>query len=159
MIPELAATAHAFAVGDRFLDGLVGDFVEADWRATDPVGHDPRWVMGHLAATRRRLLALVGLDPGAEPWEAFFGRGTKPSDVPADVDPRVLVQAFHTAHQTLAGRLEAMTAADLARPLGRTLPDGTDTVGGAVCFLAWHEAYHLGQLGLLRRLAGKAGRA
>ena len=38
-------------------------------------------------------------------------------------------------------------------------PDGSATVAGALGFLAWHESYHLGQLGLLRRLAGKPGRA
>jgi uncharacterized damage-inducible protein DinB len=108
---------------------------------------------------RNRVAALVGLAPAAEPWEAAFGRGSSCTEVPADLDPRILVQAFHAAQQATAGRWDAVTEADLAKPFGRTLPDGSDTIGGALRFLAWHEAYHLGQLGFLRRLAGKPGRA
>jgi uncharacterized damage-inducible protein DinB len=116
MIPELAPSAQAFALGDRFLAGLVGDFSDADWQVADAVGHNPRWIVGHLAVMRNRMTAM-------------------------------------------AGHWDAVTAEQLAKPLGRTLPDGSDTIAGALRFLAWHEAYHLGQLGLFRRLAGKPGRA
>jgi hypothetical protein len=159
MIPELFACAKTYAMGDRFLEGLVGDFTDADWQVSDPVGHNARWLVGHLATMRNRVSALAGLAPAAAPWEAAFGRGSSCTAVPADLDPRTLVQAFHEAQQALAGRWDAVSEADLAKPLGRTLPDGSDTVGGALHFLAWHEGYHLGQLGLIRRLAGKPGRA
>jgi len=159
MVPELAATAQAFALGDRFLTGLVGDFSAADWGVSDPVGHNPRWLVGHLALMRYRAAALVGLALTAPAWEAAFERGSACNEVPAELDPRDLVQAFHAAQAALAGHWDAVTAEQLAKPLGRTLPDGSDTVAGALRFLAWHEAYHLGQLGLFRRLAGKPGRA
>ena len=159
MIPELAPSAQILAFANRALDGLVGDFTDADWRVTDPVGHDARWIVGHVAVYRARIEALAGLAPAPLPWEAAFRQGSSPADVPADLDPRALVTAFHASHQAAAARWEAVTEADLARPAGRTLPDGSDTVGGAIRFLSWHEAYHLGQLGFLRRLAGKPGRA
>jgi hypothetical protein len=159
MIPELVATAHTYAVGDRFFEGLVGDFSDADWRVTDAVGHDPRWIAGHLAVCRRRVQAMLGLPLADAPWEALFGRGTRPADLPADLDPQVALRAFLDSSPVLAGHWDQVTGADLGKPLGRTLPDGSDTIGGAIRFLAWHEAYHLGQLGLLRRLAGKPGRA
>ena len=159
MLPELLATAHGFAVGDRFLEGLVGDYGDPDWRVCDPAGHDPRWVTGHLAMCRLRVLRMLGLPAPEAPWEVWFGRGTQAADLPGDLDPKALVQAFHASQPTLAAHWETVTATDLARPLGRTLPDGSETVGGAIRFLAWHEAYHLGQLGMLRRLAGKPGRA
>jgi uncharacterized damage-inducible protein DinB len=34
------------------------------------------------------------------------------------------------------------------------MPDGSDTVAGVLHFLYFHETYHLGQLGLLRRMNG-----
>ena len=46
------AVAQAYAMGDRFLDGLVGDFGSADWQVRDAIGHDPRWIVGHLAVYR-----------------------------------------------------------------------------------------------------------
>ena len=159
MIPALAATAQTYAMADRFLERLVGDFTEADWRFTDPVGHNARWIVGHLTIYRNQVAALIGLERGAAPWAAAFARGTSAADLPADLDPGALVAFFHAAQAAVAGGWEAVTEADLAKPFGRTLPDGSDTVGGAIRFFAWHEAYHLGQLGLLRRLAGKPGSA
>jgi hypothetical protein len=159
MIPELSVTAMTYAMADRFLDALVGDFTDADWQVADANGHTARWITGHLAVYRHQVAALLGAEPGALPWEAAFVRGTSSADVPADLDPRLLVASFHASQAAMAGRWEAVGAADLARPYGRTLPDGTDTAGGAIRFMTWHEAYHLGQLGFMRRLAGKPGRA
>lgn len=157
MLPILAPLAHHYAVGDRFFVRVIGDFSAEDWRVRDPAGHDARWIAGHLTITRRRLVAMAGLPPLSTAWDAAFQRGSLPANVPDELDPAQVVAAFHEAHRLLDSRWEALTQADLDRPLGRTLPDGSDTIGGALRFLAWHEAYHLGQLGLLRRLAGKPG--
>ena len=34
---------------------------------------------------------------------------------------------------------------------------GKETIGSALAAFAFHEAYHIGQTGVLRRIAGKAG--
>ena len=159
MLAQFESAATTFAHGDRAFDRLVGDFTAQDWAVRDAAGHDPRWIAGHLAATRNRAAALMGWPVAGAPWEAAFGRGTSPADLPADLDMASVLAAFHAAGAAMASGWEALTVEAMAVPLGRTLPDGSDTVGGAIRFLAWHEAYHLGQLGLLRRLAGKPGRA
>jgi hypothetical protein len=159
MHPELQTVANYYALGPIFIQGLVGDFTDADWRVTDPAGHDPRWIMGHLATYRRRAAGMLGAPQPAAAWEEHFVRGTSAADLPADLDPRELVAAFQAAHEAMLGRWDLVSREELAKPLGRTLPDGTSTVGDAVRFMAYHEAYHLGQLGLLRRIAGKPGRA
>ena len=157
MLPELQPTAAAFALNDWLLERLVEDFTPADWAAQDACGHDPRWIVGHLATYRRRVLALIG--PPVEPldWEASFARGRGSADLPPDLEMLEVVSAFHAAQAALAGRWEGLAPEALARATGRRLPDGSEDVGGAIRFLAWHETYHLGQLGLLRRLAGKPG--
>jgi len=159
MIPELVEIAKTYAVGDTVLEGLVGDFSPADWQVTDPVGHSAIWLVGHLATYRRKVVAMIGLEPESDPWEAAFVRGTSPADIPAGLDPVCLVQAFHAAQKALAAGWDGVTREQLAQPFGRTLPTGSDSIGGAVGFMVWHEAYHLGQLGFLRRLAGLPGRA
>ena len=53
--------------------------------------------------------------------------------------------------ERLLGRLGRLSDADLAEPV----KDGT--VGSQLAFLHFHEAYHAGQVGLLRRLLGKEG--
>lgn len=159
MLLEIQSAADAFALGDRFLERQVGDFTETDWNVRDAAGHDPRWIVGHLAAMRRRVLALMGIPRPAEPWEQFFGRGTSPAGLPPDLDPKALVADVHASQAAMVPAWKHLTVGALAEGLGRTLPDGSDTVGGALRFLAWHEAYHLGQLGILRRLAGRSGLA
>jgi uncharacterized damage-inducible protein DinB len=157
MVPEYAPIAHHFLLGARALDRLVGDFSGADWTVRDGAGHTPRWITGHLATVRTRAMAMMGLEVPAAPWTEAFGRGTSDADVPGDLDLGQVLAAFREAQERMAARWEALAAEDFSKPLGRTLPDGSDTVGGALRFLAWHEAYHLGQLGLLRPLAGKVG--
>jgi hypothetical protein len=159
MLPELVPTAQAFATGDLFLRRLVGDFTPEDWRVRDAAGHDPRWLVGHLAATRRGVLKLLGLETEEQGWEAFFRRGTSPADLPGDLELAPILASFFGAQALMAGAWEGLGPEALAKPFVRTLPDGSQTVGDAFRFLAWHEAYHLGQLGIMRRLAGKAGLA
>ncbi len=157
MLPELQATAATFAFNDGMLDRLVADFTVPDWATRDACGHDPRWIVGHLATYRRRALALLGAPLEPLDWEAAFVRGKGAADLPADLDLGEVVAAFHRAHEAMAEHWDGLQAVHLARSAGRRLPDGSEDVGGAIRFLAWHETYHLGQLGLLRRLAGKPG--
>lgn len=157
MLPTLTAIAHLSALNARMIDRCVGDFLPADWLVRDPAGHDARWIAGHLVVYRRRLVAMMGLPPLSDAWDTAFQKGSTPNGVPTDLDGLQIVRAFHEAHAAMLPRWEALTEADLARPLGRTLPDGGDTIGAGLRFLAWHETYHLGQLGLLRRLVGKPG--
>jgi hypothetical protein len=159
MLPELTATASAYTTGLRFLDNLVKDFSAADWAVRDACGHDPRWLVGHVATYRNRVVAHMGLPSAAAPWEAAFARGTTPADVPADLDLGAVIASFHAAHAQILAHWDELTPEVLAKPLGRKLPDGSEDTGGLLRFLAWHEAYHLGQLALLRRLAGKPGLA
>lgn len=159
MLAELIPLAQLYDHNARILGALVGDFVDADWRVQDPLGHDSRWIVGHLAATRLRLVGMVGLTPMTAAWQADFARGTSPKTLPQELDMAELLRSFHHAHRQLRSAWEGLTADILAQPLGYTLPDGSDTIGGALRVLAWHEAYHLGQLGLMRRLVGKPGLA
>ena len=59
-------------------------------------------------------------------------------------------------------RVDAGLAASGSDALGRRAPfspggDPGETVGSLLMTIAWHQAYHVGQTGLLRRLAGKEG--
>ncbi|MCK6490706.1 MAG: DinB family protein [Planctomycetes bacterium] len=157
MLPTLAPIAHLFGLNLWALDRCVGDFQPSDGLVRDPAGHDARWIAGHLTVYRRRLVAMMGLPPLSDAWDTAFQKGTTPDAVPTELDGAQIVRAFHDAHGVMAPRWEALTEADLAKPLGRTLPDGGNTIGAGLRFLLWHETYHLGQLGLLRRLAGKPG--
>ena len=157
MSPTLIPIAHLFAVGDTMLDRLVGDWSATEWLFKDAAGHDARWIVGHLAIQRRRVATWAGHPCAPVDWEGAFQRGSSSAAVPDHLDPRTLVAACHEAQARIAIGWPTLTEAALEQPLGRNLPDGSSTIGGAIRFLAWHEAYHLGQLGLLRRMIGKPG--
>ncbi len=67
----------------------------------------------------------------------------------------------HSAH-TLATQFDLQTRlfnnlpdAALSSPAPAKMPVNDDTLGGMLAFIMHHEAYHIGQLSLLRRILGK----
>jgi hypothetical protein len=149
-----AEIAHLYRVHARFLGLLAAGMEEADWR--NRFGGNPAlWILAHLIVSKRGLLRALGAGPDKEPWEALAGRGgSGDAELPAAI---LLLPAWQADNAALATRLEGLDAAAAGAPSPRTLPDGSTTVGGMARFLQFHEAYHLGQIGLLRRQCGKPG--
>ena len=85
-----------------------------------------------------------------------FKTAPRPSSDPAENPPIADIQAtFHRVHEAAMHELSGYTDEDLQEPL----PEPTAVVAtklGSVFFCASHEMLHAGQLGLLRRLLGKA---
>ena len=125
----------------RMLERLVDGLSEAEWRHRS-AANPALWVLAHLLASKRSLLRALG------------SGGSPDAELPAAA---VLLAAWRDANTALCGRLELMTLEEGGRPAPRTMPDGGTTLIAMARFLQFHEAYHLGQLGLLRRLAGKPG--
>jgi hypothetical protein len=152
-----ADLAGLYRFHGRMLARLVSDLSEAEWRHRS-AANPALWVLAHLVASKRGLLRALcsgGAAAPAEAWEALAGRGGSPdAELPAAA---VLLTAWHDANAELCARLELMGLEEGGRPAPRTMPDGGTTLIAMARFLQFHEAYHLGQLGLLRRLAGKPG--
>jgi hypothetical protein len=154
--PPLAALARRFAFNDGFLDKLTADFTEHDWLARHGEANHAQWLLGHLAATRRWALRELGRVTDELAWEKHFGMGARPTAESDDIAPALLREAFLKKGAQLASHIATLTEAQAAAPF-RPFPDGSNTLGAAMHFLHFHESYHLGQLGLIRRLSGKPG--
>jgi hypothetical protein len=117
-------------------------------------GNCLNWVLGHVVATRNALLALLDQPPVWSEAEAQpYRRGSRPPLAAEQARPlEDIVVAFDASQSTVLARLAQLTDHDLARP-GR---DG-QTLGEQIAGLSFHESYHLGQCGLLRRMLGKDG--
>lgn len=111
------------------------------------------WVLGHLAEHRDKMLRALDLDLLMMPDQAArYARGSDPIIDPSGV--LHLDQITHyliTAKETLANTLNTASEAYLL--------EVTDQKSGRtrlqrVQGLVWHETYHLGQLEILRQLAG-----
>ena len=124
----------------------------------EPGGNCMNWVVGHIVSSREGMLRLLGepavLSPElAERYKRGSAPVTKASAAKGDGVPfSKLMEALSTSQERL---LHGITKADEAK-WNEAVPS-FGTAREAVHFLHFHEAYHAGQIALLRRLAGKKG--
>lgn len=151
-------TADRFLWGHKLLESTTGDFSDREWRTQQGDTSSPIWLLGHLAMVRRMLLRNLGQNVPTAAWEKFFARGSKADQLPADGPSVAELRAdFLELGTQLAAKLRSMTEAEMAQKFQRTMADGSNTMGAVAQYLANHESYHFGQLGLIRRLYGKPG--
>lgn len=137
---------------ERNLDGISDGECLASPEAG---GNCINWIVGHLLSSRDGVHALLGLDPA---WPASMGasdpyrRGS--AGLPADraVPLSELRGALGRSQTAVIAALEQISPERLAEQASETM-----TVGERLAFLGFHEGYHVGQTGLLRRVLGKAG--
>src|SRR5687768_3712085 len=112
------------------------------------------WMAGHLAQTRVRLGRLLGVEREV-PWPSLFLRGSPPPEserYPALAEIR---REWEQAGAALRARLSSMSEAELYGELQVKLPSTDGTLEGAIVFALFHEGYHVGQMGYVRRTLGK----
>jgi uncharacterized damage-inducible protein DinB len=116
-------------------------------------GNSLNWVLGHIVASRNDVLEVLGESPiWTETEAAPYARGSAGTLGPADARPLPeILAALERSHAVIRARLEPMTAVEFERPSGK------ETVGSRLAFLQFHESYHAGQVGLLRRMLGREG--
>ena len=128
--------------------------------APQPSGNCLNWVLGHVILSRGVLLTLTGGTPvlagsQAEPYK----RGSSCGAVDGLLDLATLRGLLDDAQQQLIPGLASTSDAALARPVPEphNRPPLTGSIVDAFTRLHYHESYHNGQIGLLRRIAGMDG--
>jgi uncharacterized damage-inducible protein DinB len=121
-------------------------------RLLPPSGNSINWVVGHIVSNRQGILELAGeTTHWIEADYAAYERGSNRLE-PNQARPLAGILAdLDRSQEALVRGLERMGPAEMA------VPKGNSTVGAHILFLQFHEAYHVGQTGLLRRLIGKTG--
>ena len=117
-------------------------------------GNCLNWVLAHIVSSRNGLFKVMGSAPyWPEDLQTRYARGSAPVAAAADARPfEDLVRDFDATQERLLAELSEMPETKLQEPALRDM-----TVGEWISFLHFHEAYHIGQTGLLRRIAGKEG--
>ncbi len=120
-------------------------------------GNNALWILGHIVHTRRALMKLLGLDTTAMNDVALdrFARYTERlTEQESPVELATLVRFFDESQAVIESTIQGMDDQGFNQPLPEPGPLGAKTVGELASALQFHEAYHIGQIGLLRRIAG-----
>lgn len=143
---------QAMAGGLRFSTGTIKlatvDLTEEDARRQlyDDSGPSMAWIIGHLVNFRYRMLGLLGVPRQSPLADSVGDHADNGAGYPALAE---LLEAWDTVTAELVAASEGVTDEQLLAPPSDT-PHGERAIIDAFTFFAWHESYHVGQLGILR---------
>ena len=119
-------------------------------KRTSDTSNSMLWVAGHIAHVRAMIASLLGQQVES-PLEAFNDSYSPEKDY-ADIE--TVKDFFNKVTHSVHGGLSTASDEVLGGAPPFPLPITDQSVGGAIAFLVQHEAYHVGQLGILRRELG-----
>ena len=125
-----------------------------------PGGNCLNWVVGHLATSRDQMRGVLGLTPTlGETDNPVYARSAEPlTEAEKATDFGRLTAAFAEGQDEIVAAVNALTPEQLAAPAPFSPGNNPkETVATLLAGLVFHEAYHIGQTGVLRRIAGHAG--
>jgi uncharacterized damage-inducible protein DinB len=109
-------------------------------------GNSINWVLGHMIVSRddiREIVGLKRLSDGKMP--EIYERGSKQLEPESALPIEELRSKYNGGQKEFEDAISATDFTDRPEKLKE------------LTFLAFHEAYHSGQTGLLRRITGKEG--
>lgn len=122
-------------------------------------GNCLNWIAGHLVTAYNSVLPSLGEDlVWDEGRTQTYERGSDPLTAAASaVGFADIVEAFGTAHDRVIRGIGSLAPDRWSEPAPYSPGNNPDeTLGTLLHLIAFHQAYHVGQLGLGRRLLGKA---
>ena len=154
MHPSIGTVAEQFRITTNLfikaMDGLSAEDAmrrPADW--SNPL----LWLAGHVTQFRGRLLTLVGV-PRDFPWERIFDTGSKVGPASMYPESTEIVALWEELSAVLEERLTVLREEELLAPPGMKVPSTDATLRGAIGYFSLHEAYHVGQMGYVRKWLG-----
>lgn len=141
-------------VSNGILATGIGDLTDesAKARSRDGAGPSIAWTIGHLCNYKIKILGLLG-QPRENPFAAQFEHtpASDGSDYPPLSD---LAASFSALNGDVCAAL--VSSGDrLEAPMPGRGPHEEKRILDTVLFLTWHEAYHIGAIGAIRREQGR----
>jgi uncharacterized damage-inducible protein DinB len=153
-ITTLQPVIEAFKLQTRLFNNVTKDITEE--HAGAHFAGSPNhiaWITGHLVSTRYMLTAVLGLTD-KEPFPELFERGQGIRDDATYPSMAQLTAGWDELSEKIIERLENLSEDDLASDPPIQTPIAENTLRGFITFICHHEAYHIGQLSLARRIFG-----
>jgi uncharacterized damage-inducible protein DinB len=156
---DIATLKYQFTVCGHVLHRTVKDVShEESLRHPEPAGNCANWILGHIVDTRNRVMVLIGKQPvyPNERFSEYVQNSASLSDSTKAVPFEEMLQAYDRLQDEIIDGLNS-TSNDALKQKAPFSPldDPDETVGSLLAGIAFHESYHIGQLGLLRRVLNK----
>lgn len=159
----MSALADVWEISQGTLRVNLRGITESDALLAPPSGGNCiNWVVGHIVSARDQL--LQGWDMEAfltEEQAACYGRGS--AGLAEDTDHATLkhlkegLKVTMGRMQPVLGELDQEALDRGVRPERFPMPVKHPTWGALLTFALFHESYHGGQIGILRRHLGQEG--
>jgi uncharacterized damage-inducible protein DinB len=117
-------------------------------------------VLGHLTRTRNMALGTMGQKQPyrMEEFDPYDDRTGVPFSREKALPFDELRRRYKSLQEPLVKAIRGMSAEALQAPPKRKMTGApNETVGTQLATMVFHETYHVGQTGVLRRVAGKPG--
>ncbi len=118
-------------------------------------GNCLNWVVGHILGIRGECLKMLD-QPGtlSEAESKTYGYGSEPlTDADCAGDLEEMLKRLDESCEKICRQVASLASQDLEREV--QIWRGDVSLLEGLSFEVWHEAYHTGQLELLRQLSGK----
>ena len=135
-----------------FSNALVNLEADCTTRPSDTTNH-LAWLAGHLVSTRVMLVNLLG-GSARDPHPDIFGKGKGIDESLAYPSLKRSMADWEAVAPLLTEALKKVDDKVLAAKAPFPTPMG-EKLGEVIAFFAHHEAYHIGQMGILRKYFGK----
>lgn len=126
-------------------------------------GNCMNWIVGHIIDARNQLLTFLKEQPVWDNKELHcYARGAKPKDVQELFLPfNQLIEYLKTSYDRLISGIKHVQTGKLAAISNISL-QGRATISHTLLewltVFSFHESYHCGQTGSLRKILGKEGK-
>lgn len=126
---------------------------DAAWMTRSGEANHLAFLAVHLVGARYWILKFLGFE-AADPLEPYHGNARSIEDMESFPTPIQVRDTWGDVAPRFEAALAAATPAFLREDSGVPFPTPGPTRLDALAFLAQHEAYHLGQMALIRRIHG-----
>ncbi len=126
---------------------------QADIRADEKINHI-KWLAGHITAARMGLGKFGGLDEDKS-FDEFFGHGKSIDTTLNYPSLKEIQNKWNAISERISEGLANLPSDILRSKAPIQVPVSDPSMEGFLGFMMHHEAYHIGQMGILRKFTGK----
>ncbi|HYV14220.1 MAG TPA: DinB family protein [Pyrinomonadaceae bacterium] len=136
------------------INKAIADVRPEDWfRKPGDDSNHLMWLLGHVVVHRGLVLKTIG-GQWESSWAPLFTRGSERVDDAEYPSVDEIQEAWNQISEQLKNALREAPEDVLATASPEGMPSFDKKLSGTVAFLAFHDAYHTGQVSFLRKWLG-----